>query len=203
MPGPNNSHWDPGYTADEVAQVMSGAAVAAAPEAEPASLAEMARRGGRGCGAASTDYVAKLIAVVTGEYDAYHTITESDEPLRSRIDTYCRGIGIAPPEDIGDFAWSATFVSWCIKTAGATRQEFTFSAAHAVFVRAAIANADQHIGTFRARPIDSYAPRLGDLIHRNRSGGAVPMRRRVPIPTIPRTARSSSRSARTGSAATP
>ncbi len=152
---------------------MSGAAVAAAPEAEPATLVEMGAEPAAAAAPQSTDYVAKLIAVVTGEYDAYHTISELDEPLRSRIDTYCRGIGIAPPEDIGEFAWSATFVSWCIKTAGATRQEFTFSAAHAVFVRAAIANADQHIGTFRARPIDSYAPRLGDLIHRNRSGGAV------------------------------
>jgi hypothetical protein len=170
---PNNSHWDPGYTSDEVAQVMSGAAVAAAPEAEPATLVEMGAEPAAAAAPQPTDYVAKLIAVATGEYDAYHTISESDEPLRSRIDTYCRGIGIAPPEDIADFAWSATFVSWCIKTAGATRQEFTFSAAHAVFVRAAIANADQHIGVFRARPIDSYAPRLGDLIHRNRSRGTV------------------------------
>ena len=171
---PNNSHWDPGYTADEVAQVMSGAASVAAPEAEPVTLPEMADAEPATAAAPQpTDYVAKLITVATGEYDGYHTITESNEPLRSRIDAYCRGIGIAPPDDIATFAWSATFVSWCVKTAGATRQEFTFSAAHAVFVRAAIANADQHIGVFRARPVDSYAPRPGDLIHRNRSGGTV------------------------------
>jgi Uncharacterized protein conserved in bacteria (DUF2272)/N-acetylmuramoyl-L-alanine amidase len=171
---PNNSHWDPGYTADEVAQVMSGVAVAAAPESEPA-MPEMADADEAAAAAAPglTNYVTRLIAITRGEYDAYHTITESNEPLRSRIDAYCRGIGIAPPDDIATFAWSATFVSWCIKTAGATRQEFTFSAAHAVFVRAAIANADQHIGVFRARPVDSYAPRPGDLIHRNRSGGTV------------------------------
>jgi lysozyme family protein len=175
---PNNTHWDPGYTADEVAQVMSGAAAMAASEAytgvEPA-MPEMAETFESAAGGAPqpADYVAALIAVARGEYDAYHTITESDEPLRSRIDAYCRGIGIPPPDDIAAFAWSATFVSWCIKTAGATRQEFTFSAAHAVFVRAAIANADRQIGVFRARPVDIYAPRLSDLIHRNRSGGTV------------------------------
>ena len=118
-------------------------------------------------------YIAKLVAVTTGEFDQFHEIDESDEPLRSRIDRYCDEIGISRPADIDDFAWSATFISWCVKTAGATASEFKFNPTHAVFVKQAIANADSETGVFRARSVDGYAPKVGDLIHRNRSGGRI------------------------------
>jgi hypothetical protein len=176
---PNNHHWDPGYTADEVALVMARAAAPAFAAAlqgrEPDSMPAMTAyaQSAFAQSAQLTLYVDKLVTIAKGEYQAFHTIDETDEPLRSRIDTYCRDIGIAVPPNISQFPWSATFVSWCIKKAGATSGEFTFSAAHAVFVRAAIANADAQTGVFRARPVGSYAPQVGDLIHRNRSGGAV------------------------------
>lgn len=172
---PHNDHWDPGYTADEVAIVMGeAAALAEEPEAVgPMVTFTQAAASTSSDNTASTSYVAKLVATAKSEYEAFHTIAETDEPLRSRIDTYCNGIGIAAPSDISAFPWSATFVSWCVKTAGATASEFRFSAAHAVFVKAAIANADAQTGVFRARPINSYAPRIGDLVHRNRSGGRV------------------------------
>ena len=179
---PNNHHWDPGYTADEVAIVMGGetanigvAAVGGTePEALPAMIAASTQADGvTRAPTPQTAYVTALVAIASAEYEAYHGISESDEPLRSRIDTYCTGIGIAPPSDIAAFPWSATFVSWCIKTAGATAQDFTFDPTHAVFVRAAIANADSQVGVFRARPVENYVPRIGDLIHRNRSGGAI------------------------------
>jgi hypothetical protein len=176
---PHNHHWDPGYTADEVALVMARAAAPAVAAAlqgrEPDSMPAMTAyaQSASAQSAQLTPYVDKLVTIAKGEYQAFHTISETDEPLRSRIDTYCRDIGIAVPPDISQFPWSATFVSWCIKKAGATSSEFKFSAAHAVFVRAAIANADAQTGVFRARPIGSYAPQVGDLIHRNRSGGTV------------------------------
>jgi hypothetical protein len=181
---PHNHHWDPGYTADEVALVMARAAASAfaaalqgrEPESMPAMTAYAQSASAQSASAQSaqlTSYVDKLVTIAKGEYQAFHTISETDEPLRSRIDTYCRDIGIAVPPDISQFPWSATFVSWCIRKAGATSGEFTFSAAHAVFVRAAIANADAQTGVFRARPIGSYAPQVGDLIHRNRSSGTV------------------------------
>ena len=118
-------------------------------------------------------YIDKLVAIATGEFDQFHQIDESDEPLRSRIDHYCDEIGIPRPADIDDFPWSATFISWCIKTAGAEAREFKFSSAHAVFVKAAIANADAGTGVFRAHPIDTHKPKVGDLIHRNRNGGRI------------------------------
>ncbi|KAB2851154.1 MAG: DUF2272 domain-containing protein, partial [Hyphomicrobiaceae bacterium] len=118
-------------------------------------------------------YVRRLIAIANGELERFQEISETDEPLRSRINQYCREIGIAEPDDISDFAWSAAFVSWCVKTAGATAEEFKFNATHAVFVKAAIANADSDTGVFRARPIDAYRLKVGDIIHRNRNNGSI------------------------------
>ena len=120
-----------------------------------------------------TAYARRLVAVTNSEFERFHEIAETDEPLRSRINQYCREIGIAEPDDISDFAWSATFVSWCVKTAGATAAEFKFDPTHAVFVKAAIANADSNRGVFRARPIDEYRPKVGDIIHRNRNNGSI------------------------------
>ncbi|MGE3541788.1 MAG: DUF2272 domain-containing protein [Candidatus Tectimicrobiota bacterium] len=120
-----------------------------------------------------TAYRRRLVAIANGEFDRFHEIAETDEPLRSRINQYCREIGIAEPDDIADFAWSAAFVSWCVKTAGATAEEFEFSPTHAVFVKAAIANADNNVGVWRARPIDAYRPQVGDIIHRNRHNGSL------------------------------
>ena len=122
---------------------------------------------------APTPYARKLVSIANAEYDRYHGFSETDEPLRSRINQYCREIGIEEPDNISDFAWSATFVSWCVKTAGATAGEFKFDPTHAVFVRAAIANADNNAGVFRARPIDQYRPKIGDIIHRNQNHGRV------------------------------
>jgi N-acetyl-anhydromuramyl-L-alanine amidase AmpD/lysozyme family protein/endonuclease/exonuclease/phosphatase family metal-dependent hydrolase len=121
----------------------------------------------------ASPYVQKLISIATAEFDAFHEFDESDAPLLARIGLYCDEIGIDRPDSIDDFAWSATFISWCIKAAGATPTEFKFSPTHAVFVRAAIANADAENGMFRARPVEAYAPKLGDLIHRNRNGGTI------------------------------
>jgi lysozyme family protein len=170
---PNNSHWDPGYTEDEVAQVMAGAVAQAEAEAaydaELASIPEMAAS----AEAAISPYVQSLVRIAKAEYAAYNGFVETEEPLRSRINEYCRGIGIAPPSDVSAFPWSATFVSWCVKQAGATRDEFRFSAEHSVFVQAAIRNADAGTGVFRGRRVEDYAPRVGDLVQRNRSGGAI------------------------------
>ncbi len=118
-------------------------------------------------------YVAKLVQVAKGEFQNFHELDENEEPLRSRIDDYCRAIGVPPPQNIAKFPWSATFVSFCVKASGATAAEFKFSAAHAVFVKQAIANADNETGVFRARHIEDHAPQLGDIIQNNRGGGTV------------------------------
>ena len=64
--------------------------------------------------------------------------------------------------------WSAVFVSWCVKQAGATAAEFKFAMAHLVFVNQAIKNATNQTGVFQGFDIRSAAPSVGDIIQHNR-----------------------------------
>lgn len=132
---------------------------------------------------ASSEYVRKLVSVAEGEHASFAGILETDPRLKARIyDIYlaqlrqadpANPIGWAMPPQITKWAWSATFVSWCMLAAGATRTQFAFSVRHAMYIKAAIANADAARGVFRARPIADYVPKLGDIITWNRGGGTV------------------------------
>lgn len=68
---------------------------------------------------------------------------------------------VFPPERDGDFAWSAAFISYVMRTAGA-RDGFPYSQAHSTYVNAA------RVGEpglrIRAERPDAYPPREGDLI---------------------------------------
>lgn len=123
--------------------------------------------------ASSSNYVLRLLGVAQMELSEFGGLDESTTVLTKRIRQYCKDLKFDDPGPIADFAWSATFVSWCIWKAGATRSEFKFSVAHAKFVNAAIANTVANSGVFRGRKIDEYAPKVGDIIQMNRGGGKV------------------------------
>lgn len=113
------------------------------------------------------------VAVAKTEFDRFHGINEGSQPLRGRIaDYYEAGNGsrTLDPTD-PDNAWSAAFISFCIKQGGATPAQFKFNLSHSVFVKAAIANASANTGVFRGHPIDAHAVEIGDLVHHNRDGG--------------------------------
>jgi hypothetical protein len=115
-----------------------------------------------------SDYAKKLAAIAESEFNAFHLEDETDPTLSRRIKQYWTDLGFSFP-GVGT-AWSAVFVSWCVKTAGATANEFKFDPAHSVFVHTAIKNAVSKTGFFQAFEIDSYAPRVGDIIQNNRGG---------------------------------
>jgi hypothetical protein len=113
-------------------------------------------------------YAKKLAATAVGQYNRYHEYSESDPELSAQIKRYWQDLGFDFPGV--KTAWSAVFVSWCVKKAGATGKEFAFAAAHAKFVKAAIQNALKGVGVFRGLQIDQYAPKVGDIVQNNRSG---------------------------------
>ncbi|MBV9979149.1 DUF2272 domain-containing protein [Bradyrhizobium sp.] len=119
--------------------------------------------------------IPSIVSVAQAEFGRFHDINEGSEPLRSHIADYYEAAGGSRSLDptLDENAWSAAFVSFCVKRSGATAEQFRFSMLHSVYVNAAIANADNNRGVFRAHPINEYAPKLGDLIHHNRSGGTV------------------------------
>ena len=112
-------------------------------------------------------YCTKLAKIAEEQHSKFHLIQETDEPLRSQIKRYWTGI--APFPGVGT-AWSAVFVSFCVKQAGATAAEFEFAQAHARFVHKAIDNAKKGIGVFRGVDVTTAKPEVGDIIHNNRGG---------------------------------
>jgi hypothetical protein len=116
-----------------------------------------------------------IVAVAQAEYDRYHGIDEGDQPLRGRIADYYEAGGgsrnLNPTLD--ENAWSAAFISFCVKQSGATPSQFKFNLSHSVYARQAIANGATNTGVFQGHRVTDYAPRLGDLIHHNRQGGTL------------------------------
>ncbi|PYS91963.1 MAG: DUF2272 domain-containing protein [Acidobacteria bacterium] len=121
---------------------------------------------------APTTFTSRLAAIARDLHTRFHTIIESDPRLCGEIKQWTEDIG-------ADFVsctrepWSAVFVSWCVKRAGATADEFKFSKSHSVFVHKAIQNADSGTGVFRGREITAHAPKVGDIIQNNRNGATI------------------------------
>ena len=109
-----------------------------------------------------------MARIAQEQHDRFHRVNENDEPLRSQIEKFWTGIGL---QFSGvETAWSAVFVSWCVKQAGASSAEFKFNPAHSQFVHAAIRNGINETGVFRGFRITDHAPQVGDIIQNNRGG---------------------------------
>ncbi|HEY0107247.1 MAG TPA: DUF2272 domain-containing protein [Rhizomicrobium sp.] len=117
-----------------------------------------------------TQFTSSLAHIAEGQYDAYHFYTEGDPVLAKQIQKYWEDLNYDFP-GVGE-QWSAVFVSWCMKSAGASKNEFKFAERHAVFVNWAIANAKAGTGLFRGHGIDACSPKIGDIIANNQPGHA-------------------------------
>jgi len=117
----------------------------------------------------TTAYTRKLADTALKQYERFHLMREQEPALASQIEAYWSGIDDFPGVQV---PWSAVFVSWCVREAGATATEFRFAAAHSRFVVQAIRNQTNGAGVFRGRKVDEYAPRVGDILHNNRSGNS-------------------------------
>lgn len=113
---------------------------------------------------APSEFAKKVATVAREQHDEFHMIDENDEPLSSQIKKYWQAVG--QPFPGVEVPWSAVFISFCVKSAGATAAEFEFAAAHSVFVHKAI----NHPGAFRGVKIDAESVRVGDIIQNNRGG---------------------------------
>lgn len=116
----------------------------------------------------TTIYQAKLANIAQAQFDKYRHFHETQAPLRKQIKTYWQDLKLGFT-NVG-VPWSAVFVSWCVKEAGATEQEFLFAQRHSIFVHQAIENAGDPQAVFIGRSITSYAPKIGDIVQNNRNG---------------------------------
>jgi hypothetical protein len=113
-------------------------------------------------------FAAALATIADQEYLSYHGNNEADSVLSLRIAQYWQDLALPFP-GVG-VPWSAVFVSWCVKSAGATTNEFQFSARHSMFVNQAIKNSGIPGAVFIGRRVDDYSPGLGDIVQNNRNG---------------------------------
>lgn len=113
-----------------------------------------------------TAFQKKLATVAQQQFEKYRLLRENQQPLARQIRAYWKQLGLKFPGV--SVPWSAVFVSWCVKQAGAKAGQFRFAAAHARFVHAAIANAKAEAGVFRGRDPAAYAPKVGDILQNNR-----------------------------------
>lgn len=119
--------------------------------------------------ATSTPFGAKLITVAVDQFDTFHLRNEGDTRLCRQIKRYWDDLGLGFTSCTA-VPWSAVFVSWCVKRAGATAEQFKFSAAHSQFVHAAIKNADNDRGVFHGLKFNSTPLQVGDILQNNRGG---------------------------------
>src|ERR1051326_478136 len=102
-------------------------------------------------------FAKRLAEIAVNQFDRFHLVDESHEPLRSQIVKYWQDVG--EPFPGVEVAWSAVFISFCVKEAGATPGEFAFSPQHSVFVFRAINDP----GAFRGFKLSEESVRVGDI----------------------------------------
>jgi hypothetical protein len=106
------------------------------------------------------------------------TIKETDPKVRQTLQDYWKtGAGVnysdaqlGDPNFQNDHPWSAAFISWVMKTAGAG-SAFKYSTAHSTYTRWA---KDNRLGNsanpFKAYRINELAPQVGDIVCKRRAG---------------------------------
>ena len=124
---------------------------------------------------------ATIVAVALGElarWNAGGRRRETDPRMTPVLADYWRtGAGVAvaesslrSPQFQNGHPWSAAFISWVMRRAGAGRA-FAYSASHSVYVSAAKRNRLTNNGNpFRAYRVSEVRPEVGDLVCKSRAG---------------------------------
>jgi hypothetical protein len=116
-----------------------------------------------------SEFASRLAAIAKRELDTYGGTDEGSSPLKQRIKTYYDYLGF--DFQSVEVAWSAVFISFCVRKAGASSSEFKFSARHSDFVFEAIKNAQKQSGVFRGYDYSTWSVRVGDILHHNQPDG--------------------------------
>ena len=116
-----------------------------------------------------TPFALKLAATAQDQHTKFQFVNEADPALCRLIKKWTQDIGFSFTS-CTSVPWSAVFVSWCVKQAGASSTEFKFAMAHSVFVHRAIQNTLNNSGVFQGFDVTVQPPGVGDIIHHNRGG---------------------------------
>jgi hypothetical protein len=119
----------------------------------------------------TTTLAAAVARVATEQFERFKGLKESNPVLCRQIRKYWESVpAIFRSCTSNDDPWSAVFVSFCMREAGATREQFRFAVNHTAFAHQAIRNASNP-NAVRGVRIADERPEVGDIIHNNRDGG--------------------------------
>src|SRR4051812_35236422 len=96
----------------------------------------------------TSDFAKRLASIAEDQHSKFQFTNEADPALCKQIRKWTEDIGFNF-SSCTEVPWSAVFVSWCVKQAGATKDEFLFAMSHSVFVHQAIQNAIKGVGVFQ------------------------------------------------------
>jgi len=122
--------------------------------------------------AALTPFKVELAKIARRENESFGSLRRGDRELENRIERYCSDVGVSATTLVRSH-YSAVFISWCMRTAGASEAQFPAQISHSEYAKRAFSGAENREGLFQARRVESYAPQPGDVIHLNRDGGKV------------------------------
>lgn len=117
----------------------------------------------------------KIVQLANQEHQRWQQgrVKESDPRMRPVLENYWRkGAGWLPDDPAwwANYPWSAAFISWVMRQAGAG-SDFKYSAAHAVYTKAAKDNRlAGNQNPFKAYRISEAASQPGDLVCKSRAG---------------------------------
>jgi hypothetical protein len=125
--------------------------------------------------------IAEAVRIARAEYQRWGQGTkhESKDPeMRATLVGYWKTVvserGAQSAYD-NRSAWSAAFISWVMKQAGYTKDEFRFAASHSTYIAAgkaaAAKNDSARFRTYRLNDPAHGRPQVGDLVCRDRSDG--------------------------------
>ncbi|MBK8903634.1 MAG: DUF2272 domain-containing protein [Anaerolineaceae bacterium] len=166
-------------TADGVVGAKTEAALIAAGATQPPNVPKPGSRTSLSSSHSAISMQAlrnNIVKMALQEWERWQRgrIKEDNPQIRSILEGYWRkGAGWLPKETRwwSTVPWSAAFISWVMRHAGAG-QDFRYSGAHAVYIAAARDNRlANNSNPFKAYRISEAAPQLGDLVCRRRQSG--------------------------------
>lgn len=122
---------------------------------------------------ANTPFRRRTIRVAKEELDIWDggKRKESESKMYPEIKKYWESIGWNENQWSINTAWSSAFISYIMKKAKATEDDFKFASRHSTYITKAIENRKQNKRGFKGYKLNEKKVELGDLVCYARQGG--------------------------------
>lgn len=116
-----------------------------------------------------SEFATRIAEIAALEYEEYGRYSQTDRQMIQRIRHYYDVLSLSFSSV--ETGWSAVFVGYVVRSAGASEEEFRATMAHSEYVYSSISNARRNEGAFRGYSAFSVTPTVGDILQQNRESG--------------------------------